>query len=71
MGSNKTSLLLVMTILMLRKSVKLDLIGMRSCVASLLRQILGSGNSRSESYLMFSSFAEKKNLRFEMSTENK
>ena len=27
MGSNKTSLLLVMTILMLRKSVKLDVIG--------------------------------------------
>ena len=36
MGSNKTSLLLVMTILMLRKSVKLDVIGMHSCVASLL-----------------------------------
>ena len=53
MGSNKTSLLLVMTILMLRKSVKLDVIGMRSCVASLLRQVLGSGNSRSESYQIF------------------
>ena len=36
MCSNKTSLLLVMTILMLRKSVKLDVIGMRSCLASLL-----------------------------------
>ena len=62
MGSNKASLLLVMTILMLRKSVKLDVIGMCSCVASLLRQVLGSGNSRSESYRMFSSFAEKKSL---------
>ena len=31
--------LLVMTILMLRKNVKLDVIGMRSCVASLLRQV--------------------------------
>ena len=61
MGSNKTSLLLVMTILMLRKSVKLDVIGMRSCVASLLWWVLGSGNSRSESYQTFSSFAEKKN----------
>ena len=38
---------------MLRKSVKLDKIGMRSCVASLLWQVLGSG---------YSSFAEKKNL---------
>ena len=59
MGSNKTSLLLVMTMLMLRKSVKLDVIGMRSmhCAASLLRQVLGSGNSHSESYQMFSSFA--------------
>ena len=54
-GHNKTSLLLVMTVLMLRKNVKLDVIGMRSCVASLLRQVLGSGNSRSESYQMFSS----------------
>ena len=62
MGSNKTSLLLVMTILMLRKGVKLEVIGMGSCVASLLRQVLGSGNSFSESYRMFSSFAEKKNL---------
>ena len=64
MGSNKTSLLLVMKILMLCKSVKLDVIGMRSCVASLLWQILASGNSRSESYRMFSSFAEKKDLGF-------
>ena len=47
---------------MLRKSVKLDVIGMRSCVASLLWQVLGSRNSRWESYRMFSSFAEKKNL---------
>ena len=47
---------------MLRKSVMLDVIGMRSCMASLLWQVLGSGNSRSESYQMFSSFAEKKNL---------
>ena len=47
---------------MLRKSVKLDVIGMHSCVASLLWQILGSGNSRSESYRMFSSFTEKKNF---------
>ena len=62
MGSNKTSLLLVMTRLMLRKNVKLDVIGMRSCVASFLRQVLGSGNSRSESYQMFSSFAKKKSL---------
>ena len=46
---NKTSLLLVMTILMLRKSVKLDVRGTHSCVASLLSQVLGSGNSRSES----------------------
>ena len=36
MGSNKTSLLLVMTILMLRKGVKLDVIGIRSCMAPLL-----------------------------------
>ena len=35
MGSNTTRLLLVMTILMLRISVKLDVIGMCSCVASL------------------------------------
>ena len=62
MGSNKTSLLLVMTILMLSKSLKSDVIGMHSCVSSLLGQVLGSGNSRSESYQMFSSFAEKKNL---------
>ena len=47
---------------MLRKSVKLDVISMRSCVASLLWQVLGSGNYRSESYQMFSSFAEKKSL---------
>ena len=36
MGSNETSLLLVMTIIMLRKSVKLNVRSMRSCVASLL-----------------------------------
>ena len=36
MGSNKTSLLLVMTIIMLSKSVKLHVISMCSCVASLL-----------------------------------
>ena len=36
MGSNETSLLLVMTIIMFRKSVKLNVISMRSCVASLL-----------------------------------
>ena len=36
MGSNETSLLSVMTIIMLRKSVKLNVISMRSCVASLL-----------------------------------
>ena len=42
---------------MLRKNVKLDVIGMRSCVASLLQQVLGSSNSHSESYQMFSSFA--------------
>ena len=47
---------------MLHKSVKLDVIGMRSCVASLFWQVLESGNSRSESYRMFSSFAEKKNF---------
>ena len=47
---------------MLPKSVKLDVIGMPSCVASLLWQVLGSGNSRSESYQMFSSIVEKKNL---------
>ena len=57
MGSNKTSLLLVMTILILHLSVKLDVIGIRSFVASLLQHVLGSGNSRSESYQMFSSFA--------------
>ena len=34
-GSNETSLLLVMTIIMLRTSVKLNLISMGSCVASL------------------------------------
>ena len=62
MGSNKTGLLLVMTILILRKSVKLNETGMCSGVASLLWQVLGSGNSRSESYRMFSSFTEKKNL---------
>ena len=39
MGSNKTSLLLVMTILLLRKSVKLDVKSMRSCVVSLLSQV--------------------------------
>ena len=32
MGSNETSLLLVMTIIMLRKSVKLNVRSMRSCV---------------------------------------
>ena len=32
MGSNETSLLLAMTIIMLRKSVKLNVISMRSCV---------------------------------------
>ena len=32
MGGDKTSQLLAMTIFMLRKSVKLDVIGMRSCV---------------------------------------
>ena len=47
---------------MLRKSVKLDVIGMRSYVASVLLQVLASGNSRSESYRMFPSFAQKKNL---------
>ena len=47
---------------MLRESLKFDVIGMHSCVSSLLSQVLGSGNSRSESYRMFSSFAEKKNL---------
>ena len=37
MGSNETSLLLVMTIIMLSKSVKkLNVISLRSCVASLL-----------------------------------
>ena len=36
MASNETSLLLVMTIIMLRKSVKLNVRSMRSCVASLL-----------------------------------
>ena len=36
MGSNETSLLLVMTIITLRKSVKLNVISMRSCVAPLL-----------------------------------
>ena len=35
---------------------------MHSCVASLLWYVLGGGNSRSEYYQMFSSFAEKKNL---------
>ena len=45
---------------MLCKSVKLDVIGMPSSVASLLWQVLGGGNSRSESYWTFSSFAEKK-----------
>ena len=43
---------------MLRKSVKLDVIGS----AVVLWQVLGSGNSRSESCQMFSSFAEKKHL---------
>ena len=47
---------------MLGKSVKLDVTGMRSCVALLLWQVLGSRNSRSESYRTCSSFAEKKNL---------
>ena len=36
MGSNKTNLLLVMTMLMLRRSVKLDVIGMCSCVMLLV-----------------------------------
>ena len=36
MGSNETSLLLVMTIIMLCRSVKLNVIIMCSCVASLL-----------------------------------
>ena len=36
MGSNETSLLLVMTIIMLRKSVKLNAVSIRSRVASLL-----------------------------------
>ena len=62
MGSNETNLLLVMTILILRKSVKLNVISVRSFVASLLWQVLGSGNSCSESYRMFSSYAEKKYL---------
>ena len=38
LGSNETSLLLVMTIIMLLKSVKLNVISMCSCVASLLSQ---------------------------------
>ena len=36
LGSNKTSLLLVMKILMLRKSLKFNVIGIHSCVPSLL-----------------------------------
>ena len=36
MSNNETSLLLVMTIIILRKSVKLNVISMGSCVASLL-----------------------------------
>ena len=40
MRSNKTSLLFVMAILILHKGVKLGVIGMRSCVASLLWQVL-------------------------------
>ena len=51
-----------MTTLMLRESVKLDVMGMHSCVAPLLGQVLGSCNSHLESYQMFSSFADKKNL---------
>ena len=43
MGRNKTSLLLVMTILMLHKSVKLDVINMRSCVAPTLNALSTSG----------------------------
>ena len=54
---------------MLRKSLKFDVIGMYSCVSSLLWQVLGSGNSRSESYRMFSSFAEKKNLVLKWATK--
>ena len=69
MGSNETSLLLVMTIIMLHKSVKLNVRSMRSCVASLLWQEYGSRNSRSESYRMFSSFAEKINLVLKWATE--
>ena len=69
MGSNKTSLLRVMTILMLRKSVKLDVIGMRNCVTSLLWQVLGSGNSPQNLTECFPRREGKP--RFEMSTENK
>ena len=47
---------------MLHKSVNLDVVGMRSCVVSLLWQVLRSGNSHSEPCQMFSSLAEKKNL---------
>ena len=36
MGSNETSLLLATTVIMCRKSVKLNVISMCSCVASLL-----------------------------------
>ena len=68
MGSSKASLLLVIsnlgircTILSLHKSVKLDIIGTSSSMASqVLCQASGSGVSLSKSHRMFSSFVEKK-----------
>ena len=71
MGSNKTSLLLVMTTLMLRKSVKLEVISMRSCVASLLWQVLGSGKFPLRILPNVFLVCREEKPRFEMSTENK
>ena len=60
-----------MTILMLDKSVKFDVIGMRICVASILWQVLGSGNSRSGILPNVSLVCREEKPRFEMSNENK
>ena len=54
MDNNKTNLLLVMTILMLRKSLKFHVIGMHSCVSSLLGRFPEGGIFREEWYFLLS-----------------
>ena len=61
MGSNKTSLFLAMTMLMLRKCETRSNRHAQLCRVTLITGIR-SGISRSESYRIVSSFAEKKKL---------